>query len=333
MKLIIQIPCLNEEKTLPDVLRDLPRTVPGFDVVEYLVIDDGSTDRTVEVARACGAHHIVELGSNRGLATAFRRGVEYALNQGADVIVNTDGDNQYPAADIPKLVAPIVNGGADLVVGCRPIMSHPEFGFIKKFLQAAGSWTLRKISKTKVRDAASGFRAFSKETCQRLYVFSKFSYCMETLIQAGNSGLRVASVDVGVNPKTRDSRLFRSIPEYLWKSGSTMLTMFVLYRPGRFFALIASVFFFIAFGLGARFIYLVYWSSTSDSDRTYIPSLILLAVCALTSVLFLGLGVLGELLKAIRQLQQEQLYQTKKHNPESPIATKGVFRGNEVSNF
>jgi glycosyltransferase involved in cell wall biosynthesis len=308
MKLVIQIPCFNEEETLPAVVADLPESVPGFDTVEYLVIDDGSSDRTVEVARSLGVHHVVSLGNNRGLATAFRRGVQHAIGLGADVVVNTDGDDQYPGADIPNLVRPILENRADLVVGCRPIKDHPEFGFIKKILQTAGSWTLRKISKTDVRDAASGFRAFSREACQRLYVFSRFSYCMETLIQAGNSGLRVGSVDVGVNPKTRDSRLFRSIPEYLYKSGVTMLAMFILYRPGRFFTILASIFLAVAFAVGMRFIVIVYWLGHPDPTRQYTPSLILLAVCALTGVLFLGLGVLGELLKAIRQLQQEQLF-------------------------
>lgn len=312
-KLIIQIPCFNEEKTLPEVIADLPSKVEGFDVVEYLVVDDGCSDRTVEVARALGVHHILCLGNNRGLATAFGRGVQYALEHGADVLVNTDGDNQYAGVDIAKLVGPILENKADLVVGCRPILDHPEFGAVKKLLQTIGSWTLRLISKTTVRDAASGFRAFSRECCQRLYVFSKFSYCMETLIQAGNSGLRVASVEVGVNPKTRDSRLFRSIPEYLYKSGATMLTMFVLYRPGRFFAIVASVFLAIAAVLGLRFLYLVYWVAHPDPERTYLPSLILLAVCALTGVLFLGLGVIGELLKAIRQLQQEVLFQQRRN--------------------
>ncbi len=308
LKLVIQIPCLNEEKSLPDLLAALPKSIPGIDRIEVLVVDDGSTDRTIEVARELGVQHIVSLGTNRGLATAFRRGIECALEVGADIVVNTDGDNQYPGGDIPKLVAPILAGSADIVVGCRPIRDHPEFGLGKKLLQGVGSWTLRKISKTTVRDAASGFRAFSKESCQRLHVLSKFSYCMETLIQAGNSGLRVASVDVGVNRKTRESRLFQSIPEYLYKSGGTMFAMFVLYRPGRFFSMIASGLLGVAFLLGARFIYLVYLQPHPDPNRTYLPSLILLAVFALTGVLFFGLAMLGELLKAIRQLQQEQMY-------------------------
>jgi len=312
MKLIIQIPCFNEEATLPAVIYDLPREVSGFDEVEHLVIDDGSSDRTAQVAKELRVHHVLQLGSNRGLATAFSRGIEYALAQGADVVVNTDGDNQYRAADIPALTAPILEGRADLVVGCRPIMAHPEFGWLKKILQGLGSCTLRKISRTNVRDAASGFRAFSRETCQRLFVASSFSYCMETLIQAGNSGLRVASVDVGINPKTRDSRLFRSIPEYVYKSGRTMVSMFLLYRPGLFFTIIASVFLAFSFLLGVRFVYLTYFEADPDSARTYLPSLILLAVCALTGVFFLGLAVIGELLKSMRKIQQEQMYLRKR---------------------
>lgn len=312
MKLIIQIPCYNEEKTLPAVIRDLPRQVPGFDEVEYLVIDDGSSDRTARVAKELGVQHILQLGSNRGLATAFSRGIEYALEQGADVVVNTDGDNQYRAADIPKLTAPILEGHADLVVGCRPIMDHPEFGPVKKLLQSFGSWTLRKISRTRVRDAASGFRAFSRETCQRLFVTSTFSYCMETLIQAGSSGLRVVSVDVGINPKMRDSRLFNSIREYVYRSGSTIVSMFVLYRPGLFFVLIASAFLVFALSLGARFAYLTYIASETDPTRTYLPSLIVMAVSALTGVFFFGLAVIGELLKSMRILQQEQMFLRKR---------------------
>jgi glycosyltransferase involved in cell wall biosynthesis len=308
MKLIIQIPCFNEEATLPAVIRDLPREVPGFAAVEYLVIDDGSSDRTAQVAKELGVHHVLQLGSNRGLATAFSRGIEYALANGADVVVNTDGDNQYRATDIPALTVPLLEGRADIVVGCRPIMAHPEFGWVKKILQGLGSFTLRKLSRTNVRDAASGFRAFSRETCQRLFVASSFSYCMETLIQAGNSGLRVASVDVAINPKTRDSRLFRSIPEYVYKSGRTMVSMFLLYRPGLFFTLIASVFLAFSFLLGVRFIYLTYFEADPDSARTYVPSLILLAVSALTGVFFLGLAVIGELLKSMRKIQQEQMF-------------------------
>lgn len=319
MKLIIQIPCLNEEDTLPQTLADLPREVPGIDVVEFLVIDDGSADRTSEIARECGAHHVLTLGSNRGLATAFRKGVDYALAHGADIIVNTDGDNQYCGADIPKLVEPVLMDKADIVVGSRPIVDHPEFGFIKKLLQLVGSWVLRLISKTTVRDAPSGFRAFSREACLRIFLYTRFSYCMETLIQAGNNGLRVTSVDIRVNPKTRDSRLFRSIPQYIWKTGSTMISMYILYRPSRLFLSAAAVFFTGAFALGCRFLYLVYFAAGAQPTRTYLPSIILLAILALSGCLMVVVSVLAELSRSQRRLTEETLYQSRL----AAMATRG----------
>ena len=314
MKLFIQIPCFNEENTLEETLADLPRDIPGIDTIEIMIVDDGSIDNTVEVAKGFGVDHIVQLGSNRGLATAFRRGTEYALAQGADILLNTDADNQYCGADIHKLVEPILRHEADLVVGCRPIVDHPEFNPAKKMLQLAGSWTLRQISKTTARDAASGFRAFSRETLQRIFIHSKFSYCMETLIQAGNSGIRVVSVDIGVNPKTRESRLFKSIPQYIMKSGGTMLAMFVLYRPGRFFAFCASPFLVGALWLGLRFLYFIYVSHSVDSGRTHIPSLILLAVCFTAGTLLIALGIIGEILKAQRRVNEECLYLQRKQS-------------------
>ena len=310
MKLIIQIPCFNEELTLPATIRDLPRTVPGVDTVEYLVVDDGSTDRPADVARECGVHHILRLGSNRGLARAFAHGLERALELGADVVVNTDADNQYCGADIPLLVRPILDNKADLVVGCRPILAHPEFGVVKKGLQLLGSSTLRRLSKTSVPDAASGFRAFSREACLRLFVYSSFSYCMETLIQAGNEGLRVASADVRVNPQTRPSRLFKSIPEYIRKQAGTMLTMFVLYRPGHFFSALGSGLLAIATALGLRFLYLAYL--TPEPGRTHLPSLILLSVMALAAFLCFLLGIVGELIKYQRRVAEENLYLQRK---------------------
>lgn len=311
MRLFIQIPCLNEEDTLPQTLADLPREIPGISSIEYLVIDDGSTDRTVEVAKKCGAHHVLRLGSNRGLATAFRMGVDYALANGADIVVNTDGDNQYCGADIALLVQPVLDGRSDLVVGCRPIIDHPEFGVVKKTLQLCGSAVLRLISQTSVRDAPSGFRAFSRETCQRIFLYSKFSYCMETLIQAGNNGLRISSVDIRVNPKTRDSRLFSSIPQYIWKTGSTMISMFILYRPTKLFMTAAALLFSGAAILGARFIYLVYFNSHTDPARTYLPSIILLAILALAGFLMVVVAVLAELNRTQRRLTEEVLYQSR----------------------
>lgn len=311
MHLFIQIPCLNEEETLPQTLADLPRQIPGIDQIEYLVIDDGSTDRTSEVARECGAHHVLTLGSNRGLATAFRKGVDYALAHGADIIVNTDGDNQYCGADIPKLVQPILDDRAEIVVGSRPIVDHPEFGIVKKLLQIVGSWVLRMISKTTVRDAPSGFRAFSREACMRIFLYTKFSYCMETLIQAGNNGLRVSSVDIRVNPKTRDSRLFSSIPQYIWKTGSTMVSMFILYRPSRLFLSIAAVFALITGILSARFVWLVYLTEYPDPARTYLPSVVAAAGSAILTLLMVVVAVLAELSRSQRRLTEEALYQAR----------------------
>lgn len=310
MKLFIQIPCYNEEATLPAVLADLPKEIPGIDAIEVMIVDDGSTDRTVEVAESLGIKHIVRMVTNRGLAAAFRRGTEYALAQGADILVNTDGDNQYCGADIPLLVRPIIDGAADLVVGCRPILGHQEFSPLKKALQLCGSWVLRRISKTDVRDAASGFRAFSRETLLRLFIHSSFSYCMETLIQAGNIGLRVRSVDIRVNPKTRESRLFRNIPQYIRKSGGTMLAMFLLYRPGRSFLIASLPFWLFGFIIGSRAVYLRWIGEGLIKD--HLPSLLLLVISTFIAIMFNALGVIGELLKAQRHLTENVLFLSRK---------------------
>lgn len=306
MKVFIQIPCYNEEGTLPQTLRDLPRAIPGCDSVEVLVIDDGSTDRTVESARSLGVRHIVSLGRNCGLATAFRAGIDYALAHGADIVVNTDGDNQYCGGDIPALVRPILEKRADLVVGCRPIMDNREFHLTKKLLQLLGSWTLRRISRTTVRDAASGFRAFSRETCLRIFIHSRFSYCMETLIQAGNSGMRVESVDIRVNPKTRESRLFKSIIQYIRKSGGTMLNMFILYRPAAFFSLLSLPFWLFSLGIGMRAVYKV--SFLNHAYREFLPSYFILVCSTMSAIMLCALALIGELMRAQRRLIEEGLY-------------------------
>src|SRR5690606_18196359 len=228
-------------------------------------------------------------------------GIEYALEQGADIVVNTDADNQYRGDDIGKLVMPIVENQAEVVVGCRPILDHPEFGLAKKGLQLLGSWTLRQLSKTRVRDAASGFRAYSREACLRSFIYSRFSYTMESLIQAGTSGLRVASVDIQVNPKTRDSRLFKSIPEYVRKSGATMVSMFVLYRPGVFFSSIAAFFLLAAFGLGARYLALVTFTPAQEAPGSHLASLVLLAIFAVVGFLLIMLAVVAELIRFQRR--------------------------------
>lgn len=331
VKLIIQIPCFNEEKTLAQAINDLPKSIPGIDEIEILVIDDGSTDNTVEVARAAGAHHLLHLETNRGLARAFAMGTERAVALGADIVVNTDADNQYCGADIAKLVQPILDRQADMVVGCRPIIEHPEFSIGKKILQLLGSWTLRVISKTTVRDAASGFRAFSREACMRLYIHSRFSYCMETLIQAGNSHLRVASVNIGINPKTRDSRLYKSLFEYVTKSGGTMLAMFILYRPGRFFGTMGLACMAGAVAIGLRYIFLIYLfpSAAAPTKIFHVPSLILAAILAISGVLLLSLSIIGELIRAQRTLTEETLYQLRRQAARSGNDTRIFTRGVE----
>jgi glycosyltransferase involved in cell wall biosynthesis len=315
MKLVIQIPCFNEEKNLPQTIHDLPPSVPGIDEIEILVVNDGSRDRTTEVARQCGAR-VLNLDTHRGLGRAFAMGLEKALSLGADIVVNTDGDNQYVGADIVKLVEPILKHQADMVIGCRPIINHPTFSLQKKMLQLVGSWVLRLLSQTSVRDAASGFRAFSREAGLRLVIYSRFSYCMETLIQAGNSQLRVESVDIRVNPVTRPSRLFKSLPEYLWKSGINMVTMFVHYRPSLFFGLLSAVNLAGAAFLGLRFLYLVYLTPVPPANRTYIPSLILLAVLAFFGAGSAALAVIAELLRANRKLMEEIIYQQRRRAGE-----------------
>jgi len=241
MKLIIQIPCLNETGTLAIAIEALPREVPGFDTVEWLVIDDGSTDGTSELARKLGVHHIVRHPVNRGLAEAFMTGMDACLSLGADVIVNTDADNQYEARDIPKLTAPILAGEADMVIGARPISETEHFSWIKKQLQHLGSWAVRVASKTDVADAPSGFRAISRDTAMRLNVFNPYTYTLETIIQAGQSNLRVASVPVRTNDDLRPSRLVKSISSYVRRSLVTIGRVFVIYRPLFFVLVLATL--------------------------------------------------------------------------------------------
>lgn len=312
MKLIIQIPCFNEEKTLANTIKDLPKEILGIDQIEYLVIDDGSDDETVSVAKKENVHHILRLGSNRGLGQCFAKGIQFAIENGADIVVNTDGDNQYPGSDIPALIKPIMEGKADIVVGGRPIIKHPEFGLIKKFFQLIGSKVIRFLSNTDIRDATSGFRAFSKESCQRMVIYSKFSYTLETLIQAGNNGIRISSVDIGVNLKTRESRLFNSMFEYIYRSFITIIKMFIYYQPGKFFFMIGFVFEMAALFIGLRWIYLTFITLSPDPIRTYLPSLILLTICSVAGFFLFFMGILGEIIKVHRKLTEEILYQIKK---------------------
>ena len=304
MKLVIQIPCCNEADTLPVALAALPRQVDGFEKVEWLVIDDGSTDQTAEIARRHGADHVVRHARNRGLAQAFMTGLEASLRLRADVIVNTDADNQYDARDIPALVAPILGGHADLVVGSRPIETIRHFSPIKKLLERLGSWVVRMASKTDIADAPSGFRALSRDAARQMMVFSKYTYTLETIIQAGQKAMAITSVPVRVNRELRPSRLVRSIPSYVWRSMVTILRIFIVYRPFLFFCAIGVGFFAAGFLLGLRYLYFY----LTGSGAGHIQSVILSAVLLGMGFQMILIALVTDLLAANRKLAEEIRY-------------------------
>ncbi len=298
MKLIIQIPCLNESGTLAIAINALPREVSGFDKVEWLVIDDGSTDNTAELAKQLGVDHVVRHQVNRGLATAFMTGLGACLKLGADVIVNTDADNQYEASDIPKLTAPILAGEADMVIGGRPISETEHFSWIKKKLQHLGSWAVRVASKTNVSDAPSGFRAISRETAMRLNVFNPYTYTLETIIQAGLSNLRVVSVPIRTNEDLRPSRLVKSISSYVRRSLVTIFRVFITYRPMFFFFWLGTAFAVPGMLLGLRFLYFFF---TTGGDG-HIQSLILASLVIVLAALAWMCGLIADLISTNRKL-------------------------------
>ncbi|UXN66683.1 glycosyltransferase family 2 protein (plasmid) [Phyllobacterium sp. A18/5-2] len=308
MKLIIQIPCFNEEGTLAETLSYLPREVEGFDTVEWLVVNDGSKDRTVEIAKECCVDHIVDFPVNRGLAKAFVAGINRALEEGADVIVNTDADNQYNADDIPKLVAPIVGHRAHLVVGSRPIRSIEHFSPMKKLLQHLGSWVVRFTSGANVVDAPSGFRAISREASMRLNIFDSYTYTLESIIQAGRSGVSIVSVPIRVNGETRPSRLVRSIPRYVLRSSLSILRSMFVYRPGQTFFFLGL--FPLAIGLFFSFRWLAFYFD--DSTRSHVPSLILAAIMLIAALLCWLCALLGELHGINRKLLEDIQYQLRR---------------------
>lgn len=297
-KLVIQIPCYNEEQTLPITLASLPLDLPGIDEVEWLVIDDGSSDGTVAVARAHGVNHIVVLPRHQGLAKAFLAGLEASLRLGADIIVNTDADNQYCADDIPKLIAPILAGQAELVVGTRPIAAVEHFSWTKKCLQRLGSWVTRKISNTEVQDAPSGFRAMSREAARRLHVFNDYTYTIETIIQAGLKGMAVASVPVRTNGHLRPSRLIRGLWKYLSRQVLTMVRVFMTYRPFPFFAVPGAVMFGLGFLIGLRFLYFFF----AGGGQGHVQSLILAALLIGTGFFLVVIGLVADLIAVNRAL-------------------------------
>jgi glycosyltransferase involved in cell wall biosynthesis len=301
MKLIIQIPCLNEAGTLATALATLPRKVEGFDNVEWLVVDDGSTDGTAELARSLGVDHVVRHPVNRGLATAFMTGIDTALRHGADVIVNTDADNQYEATDIPLLVRPILEHRADMVIGARPIAQTEHFSWIKKKLQHFGSWAVRLASRTDVADAPSGFRAMTRETAMQLNVFNAYTYTLETIIQAGLSNLTVISVPSHTNPDLRPSRVGKSIPNSVKRSLITILRVFVIYRPLTLFLWIATILTVVGVAVGVR--YLVFMATGNGGG--HVQSLILAALCLILGGLAFMVGLIADLIATNRKLLEQ----------------------------
>jgi len=295
-KLVIQLPCYNESQTLPATLAELPRHVRGFDVVEWLVVDDGSVDGTAKVASDCGVDHVISLPHNQGLARAFMAGIEASLKAGADVIINTDADNQYCADCIPDLVEPILAGRAQIVIGARPINQIPEFSPIKELLQRLGSAVVRLASGTDVPDAPSGFRAISRAAAMRLNVFGNYTYTLETIIQAGRNNVPIVSVPIRVNGPTRPSRLVKSIPSYVYRSILSIVRIFILYKPLRFFFMLGSFFLVPGLALGLRFLfyYLV------EGSAGHIQSLILASILIVTAVIVYVAGVLADLSAANR---------------------------------
>jgi glycosyltransferase involved in cell wall biosynthesis len=315
MKLIVQIPCLNEEETLAATLLDIPREIPGVDEIEILVIDDGSTDRTVDIARRFGVHHIVSNRHNLGLARSFSRGIEECLRRGADIIVNTDGDNQYSGADIVKLVQPILEGRADIVIGDRETRRVEHFSPLKKLLQAIGSAVISKLSDLDLPDAVSGFRAFSREAAFKTNIVSAFSYTVETVIQAGSKKLKIISVPVTTNAKTRESRLFTSIPGFVSRQLTTMIRMYVMYRPLRAFWAIGTLLAAIGVAPIARFLY---FYAIGDGSG-HLQSLMLGGVLVMMSFVAFTTGLLADVVSRNRQLLEMTLEKVRRLEAEQTV--------------
>ncbi len=302
MKLVIQIPCLNEEASLPPTFADLPRSLPGIATIEYLVIDDGSTDRTSEVARELGVHRVVRFPSRRGLARGFEAGLREALAMGADIIVNTDADKQYQGQDIGKLIQPILEGRADMVVGTRPIDDIAHFSPLKKSLQKLGSGVVRRLSGSDVPDATSGFRAYSREAALKLTVLTNFTYTLETIIQASQKNITVAAVPIRTNGMLRESRLFKGMRAYITRSLGTMFRVYVLYQPLRFFLTIASLFGIGALVLFARFFWLYF---TTPGQTGHVQSVIVGGVLAMIAAVLAAFGILADLTAMNRRILEE----------------------------
>jgi glycosyltransferase involved in cell wall biosynthesis len=313
MKLIVQIPCLNEEATLPETLRAIPRTIPGIDSVEVLIVDDGSSDRTAEVARSLGADHVVRFARRKGLAYGFMAGLDAALRLGADVIVNTDADNQYPGAEIPRLIAPILAGEADMVIGDRRVSEVAHFSWTKRRLQGLGSWVVRKVSGTSVPDTTSGFRALTREAALRINIVSEFTYTLESIIQAGKKKMAVAHLPIEAK-ETRPSRLFGSTWEYVKRSVSTILRIYAMYEPFKVFLLLGSALFLSGFLLGLRYAYF-WWLG---DIRGHLQSAILSVLLLILGFQTLQWGIMADLIASNRKLIEDLLYRVRKQELGAP---------------
>lgn len=308
MKLIIQIPCYNEAETLEIALNDLPKQLPGIDTIEYLIINDGSKDNTVEVAKNWGVHHVVNFKQNKGLAKGFMAGLDEALRQGADIIVNTDADNQYCAEDIEALIAPILEGKADYVIGARPIDQTEHFSFIKKKLQHFGSWVVRKASKTDIPDAPSGFRAMSRDAAMRINVVNDYTYTLETIVQAGRERIPITSVPIRTNAELRPSRLFSSIWSYVKKSMLTIIRAFIMYKPLKCFSYLASVPMLVGLIYAIRFIV----AYAMGSGAGHIQSLILGCTLIILGFLTFMMGLMADIIAANRKILEDTQYHARK---------------------
>jgi glycosyltransferase involved in cell wall biosynthesis len=324
MKLIIQIPCLNEETTLPLVFAEMPTHIPGIDEIEYLVIDDGCTDATVEVARRLGVRHFVHHTRTMGLGQSFQDGVMKALEMGADILVNTDGDNQYPSGRIPDLVTPILHRMADIVVADRQTHKIEHFSYAKKRLQTLGSRVVNIAASTELPDAASGFRAYSRESLIRLNLVTKFSYTMETIIQAGNKRLRITSIPIDTNPKTRESRLFHSTPEHVIRSAATITRAYVMYRPLVLFTWLGGWLLVLGLAPFVRYLILYETSSGIGGPARHVQSLLVGGVLILGSLITFSLGIIADLIRINRVLIEESLVQQKRMRFPAPATPASV---------
>lgn len=312
MKLIVQIPCLNEENALPITIRDIPRKIHGVDEVEILVMDDGSTDKTSQVAKECGVEHIIRFNVNQGLAKSFMAGLQTAVHLGADIIVNTDADNQYCGNDIPKLIQPIIEGKADIVIGDREVESIRHFSTSKKILQKIGSWVVRIASDTRIPDAASGFRAYSREAAMRTNIVSGYTYTLESIIQAGHNRLAITHIPVRTNPQMRESRLISSISSYLVRSASTIIRTYAMYRPLKFFFTIGIIVFSAGIIISIRYVYYMLLGEGAG----HVQSIILAAILMMLGFQTIVIGLISDLIAANRRLSEEIVYRLRKMDRE-----------------